>query len=129
MDLFCGSGTTLAVANELGMHALGIELSNFNVILSNAKIKNYDLISLENEINKIINHLESRKTHPLETILNQKLSEFNKANFPHDFKRKVFLKEINELDFGLKKEVEFLAIYNEVVKGFDLNTKQILKEK
>ncbi len=63
------------------------------------RLKIYDLTALENEINKITNHLESRKTHPLEAILNQKLSEFNKANFLHDFKRKIFLKEINELGF------------------------------
>ncbi|MDR0486527.1 MAG: site-specific DNA-methyltransferase, partial [Elusimicrobiota bacterium] len=29
LDPFCGSGTTLAQANELGIHALGIDISSF----------------------------------------------------------------------------------------------------
>jgi len=39
LDIFCGSGTTLAVANELGLNAVGIDISMFNTMLSNAKVK------------------------------------------------------------------------------------------
>jgi adenine specific DNA methylase Mod len=35
LDSFCGSGTTLAQADELGMHAIGIDVSSFNSFIAN----------------------------------------------------------------------------------------------
>lgn len=41
LDPFCGSGTTMVQANELGLHAIGVDISVFNVMTSNAKIYKY----------------------------------------------------------------------------------------
>ena len=38
LDPFCGSGTTLVQANELGMHAVGVDVSLFNSMISNLKL-------------------------------------------------------------------------------------------
>lgn len=50
LDPFCGSGTTLVQANELGIHALGIDVSEFNVLISNIKVAQHPLITIQQEI-------------------------------------------------------------------------------
>lgn len=127
LDTFCGSGTTLCVANELGMNAVGIEISCFNTMLSNVKIAKYDFKALEYELLRLTNCLENytKKLHivPFETALNDALSKFNQLYFPNKtFKRQVALKQINEKSYGEAKEKEFLKIYNNLVKQYHINT-------
>jgi DNA modification methylase len=50
LDPFCGSGTTLVQANELAIHALGYDISAFNVLLSRAKTRKYDVRKVRSEV-------------------------------------------------------------------------------
>lgn len=126
LDLFCGSGTTLAVANELKIHALGVDISIFNTILANAKIRKYDLKILEYTIDKMLKvleiHFKNSKTFKFEDAIDRELNKFNRLYFPSkEFKRKVSLKEVDERIYGEDKAKKFLKIYNDHVKRFDIN--------
>ena len=59
LDPFAGSGTTLVQANELGIHAVGYDISAFNIILMKAKTGRYDLSRAEDEIRDILARTES----------------------------------------------------------------------
>lgn len=61
-DPFCGSGTTLVEANALGIDSVGIDISEFNVLLSKAKIAEYNIPLLEKEVNEVLNKLCDYKT-------------------------------------------------------------------
>ena len=54
LDPFAGSGTTLVQANELGINSIGFDISAFNVLLMQAKVKKYDLEVVKHEITDIL---------------------------------------------------------------------------
>jgi len=53
LDPFCGAGTTLVAARELGIKATGYDISPFAVFTSNAKAAKYDNTILERDWEKI----------------------------------------------------------------------------
>jgi DNA modification methylase len=53
VDPFCGSGTTLVQASEMGINSVGMDISEFNVLISRVKIASYDLKLAEKEISEI----------------------------------------------------------------------------
>jgi hypothetical protein len=57
LDPFCGSGTTLVQANELDIHAVGYDISAFNVLLCRAKMVRYDLDVLRREALDVLERL------------------------------------------------------------------------
>jgi DNA modification methylase len=58
LDPFCGSGTTLVQANELGINSIGFDVSAFNVLLCKAKTDRYDLHKVRTEILDILGRVE-----------------------------------------------------------------------
>lgn len=129
IDPFCGSGTTLVQANELGINAIGVDISQFNSLISNVKIENYDLNNLETEIVKISNALgkfiSNSNTIKFEKHLLEKLNEFNNKFFPSpEYKIKVKNKEIDEFKYGKEKESEFLKTYKRLIKQYNIELNQ-----
>ncbi len=127
LDPFCGSGTTLSVANELHMHGIGIDISKFNTLLSNVKLKNYDIDLLELELKKLMNKLciYNTKTNIItfEEQLNILLTNFNNIYFPSKtYKRAVALKEIDELKYAQDKINIIIPLYKELVNKYNIDT-------
>lgn len=58
LDPFCGSGTTLVQANELGVHSIGYDVSAFNVMLCRVKTEKYDLDRVRKEILDILEKVQ-----------------------------------------------------------------------
>ena len=47
LDPFAGSGTALVQANEMNMHGIGIDISQFNCMLARSKLHKYDCDALQ----------------------------------------------------------------------------------
>jgi DNA methylase len=50
LDPFCGSGTTLVEATERGVHSVGVEVSEFNVMIARVKLAEYEVSAVEREV-------------------------------------------------------------------------------
>jgi len=129
LDPFCGSGTTLVESNELGINAIGVDISVFNALISNIKTKAIDLINLKLTIDSITSKLNiygyEKGIDEFEKELLEELRIFNEANFPTpEFRYKVSQGEINEKEYGGKKEKEFLNTYNKLVKKYKIELNQ-----
>lgn len=131
-DPFCGSGTTLVQANELGIHAVGVDVSAFNAMISNVKIKGHDLFNLHEEIRRITIALKEfvagKKYVAFEAELSEALIHFNNQYFPSpEFKYRVRRGEVNEMQFGKEKEREFQKNFESIVAKYNIIIRQVGK--
>jgi len=129
LDPFCGSGTILVQANELGMHAIGIDISEFNTLISNIKIEEHNLVDVQNEIINITNALRrfisESNVAEFEEQLTAELNEFNNEYFPSsDFKYKVRHGLIDQNRYSKEKEEKFLLRYLQLVNQYGIKLRQ-----
>jgi len=114
LDPFMGSGTTLVQAAELGLHSIGIDISEFNCLISKVKSGEYNFTRLDSVLNDaLINAIQfssSTFDDHFDIAVKEKLSEFNQKNFPNpEFKHKIREGKINEETYAKEKLSQFLA--------------------
>jgi Predicted DNA modification methylase len=129
LDPFCGSGTTLVEANILGLHAIGVDISDFNSLITNVKIGKHDLVNLKHEIQRITNCLDNfqkkRNILSFENDLLIELSKYNSKYFPSpDYKKRIRNGEISENEYSKQREKEFIYTYYSLIKKYSIRVEQ-----
>jgi len=121
LDPFMGSGTTLIQVAELGIHSIGIDISEFNCLIAKVKSDDYSLFELKYVLDgayrKTMKFSNGTFDNNFEIELKKRLSEFNRKYFPNpQFKHQVkgdrkFEEEYSEEKFQqfLKDNHEFLT--------------------
>lgn len=136
LDPFMGSGTTLIQSSELGLHSIGIDVSDFNCLISKVKIGKYDVINLDRIARDICFRTREFSQEAFDDSfdieLKERLSEFNKKHFPSlEFKDKVREGIINnEKEYGEEKLKQFLKENEEFfIKNGTKDKSKLLNEK
>ena len=136
LDPFMGSGTTLVQSTELGLHSIGIDISDFNCLISKVKLGKYDLFKLDKTARDVCFKTRefSQKAFDdsFDNELKEKLNEFNKKHFPNpEFKKNVWKGVIkDEKQYGEEKLEKLLDENKEFFeKNGTKNTSELLNEK
>ncbi|MDQ3133152.1 MAG: site-specific DNA-methyltransferase, partial [Acidobacteriota bacterium] len=121
LDPFCGSGTTLAQSNELGINAVGIDVSAFNALISNVKVNKINLIELQTHIKEISHWLRAftaeQSNVEFEIKLTEYLNRYNNKYFPSpEFKIRARRKDFDDKSYTAEHEAVVLKKYNEHIK-------------
>ncbi len=123
LDPFCGSGTTLVQAAELGLHAAGFDISEFNALIANTKVHKHDLPALIRQIrsmtSKLLAFYDRHGLREFDGELSARLSRFNADYFPSPgFKLRVRKKEVNPKEYGAEKARLFAPVFDDLAKKY-----------
>jgi len=129
LDPFSGSGTTMVQACELGIHSIGIDVSAFNSMIANCKVKDYKYDEVEKVISEISKKLrlflKDNHTVEFEEKLLHELYDFNLKHFPSpEYRYKIKRKMVDEDAYGAEKEKEFLPIFKKLVAEYKIKQRQ-----
>ncbi len=129
LDPFLGSGTTIIQSLEMGIHSVGIDVSEFNCMIASCKAARYDDAYSQKAIKKMLFALDTfeddNKIREFENELLAELAKFNGIYFSgYDFKYKVNRGNFNENKFATEKEKEFLPTYQKLLKKYLIKLKQ-----
>ena len=129
LDPFLGSGTTLIQSLEMGIHSVGVDVSEFNCMIASCKATRYDDDYLQKAVKKMLASLETferdNKIQEFENELLAELAKFNGAYFPgYDFKYKINQGSFDEKKFATEKERDFLTVYQKLLKKYSIKLKQ-----
>ena len=112
LDPFVGSGTTLVQCLELGLHSIGIDISEFNCMISEVKVQKYDLVKLSNELREAAKaterFIQARFGYDPQNDFDQLLSAFNKKYYPSP-EFKILIGLIHEYQSTIEKEINTLS--------------------
>ena len=124
LDPFCGSGTTLVECSEKGIHGIGIEVSQFNAKISNAKIGFYDLIHLKSAaraVSEALSHFnEKARIHEFEEALLDSLRVFNTRYFSDEDRSRTRQSTSEACAYGEKRARQFQPRFDELVRQFSV---------
>jgi len=129
LDPFLGSGTTIIQSLEMGIHSIGIDVSEFNCMIASCKASHYDDEYLQKATKKILVSIETfehdNKIPEFEKELLAELAKFNGVHFPgYDFKFKLNQGSFDEKKFAIEKEKKFLPVYQKLLKKYSIKLKQ-----
>ena len=129
LDPFAGSGTTLVQASEMGIHSIGVDVSEFNCLMIDVKLGVYDFIALSLEVNRVnstlANFSANRNFEEFESELSRQLIDFNREYFPNrDFRNRVKSGELDEDRYGEEKEKLFLQIHDSIKDRYGIEIEQ-----
>lgn len=129
LDPFCGSGTTLVQAGELGIHAIGIEISEFNTLIANTKVSQPDLLELYATALRLVDLLEastSKETYlKFDMEVTEALSEFNRQHFPSPgYRKSVANGQIDEKEYSRGLVRKFVKTWQQYLSKYRVQIRQ-----